>query len=189
MKPTEQQLQDIYEEAVSAECAEKRGEEMSSFDLLCKLDDAGGLATFIRTMIDTVRAKQQPELTVFYKSMPESNGKENWTAILHRKGEGIQDGMTIDRSEYPERVLYAADRVRYLIGEKAERPHILDYDADKRSDYVYPQLLAHALTAPEGWKLVPEEPTEQMIRAQYLKVSPTAVYKAMISAAPKPNKQ
>lgn len=139
MKPTEQQLQDIYEEAVSAECAEKRGEEMSSFDLLCKLDEAGGLATFIRTMIDTVRAKQQPELTVFYKSMPESNGKENWTAILHRKGEGIQDGMTIDRSEYPERVLYAADRVRYLIGEKADRPYILDYDADKRSDYVAPQ--------------------------------------------------
>ena len=80
-----------------------------------------------------------PELTVFYKSMPESNGKENWTAILHRKGEGIQDGITIDRSEYPGRVLYAADRVRYLIGEKPDRPYILDYDGDKHSGYVWPR--------------------------------------------------
>ena len=76
-------------------------------------------------------------LTVWYGSMPESNGKENWTAILHRKGEGKLDGITIDRSEYPERVLYAADRARYLIGEKQDRPHILSYDSDKRSNYIY----------------------------------------------------
>ncbi|HGH4641086.1 TPA: hypothetical protein ACJIWV_002879 [Enterobacter asburiae] len=79
----------------------------------------------------------KPELTVWYGSMPESNGKANWTAILHRKGEGrCMDGFTIDRSEYPGRVLYAADRVRYLIGEKSERPSILDYDADAHSGYV-----------------------------------------------------
>ncbi len=81
----------------------------------------------------------KPELTVWYGSMPESNGKSNWTAILHRKGEGIQDGMTIDRSEYPDRVLYAANRVRYLIGEQEDRPHILDYNADKHSGYVWPR--------------------------------------------------
>ncbi|MDF7702404.1 DUF551 domain-containing protein, partial [Enterobacter hormaechei] len=82
-------------------------------------------------------ADEKPELTVWYGSMPESNGKANWTAILHRKGEGrCMDGFTIDRSEYPGRVLYAADRVRYLIGEKSERPSILDYDADAHSGYV-----------------------------------------------------
>ncbi len=82
-------------------------------------------------------ADGKPELTVWYGSMPESNGKANWTAILHRKGEGrCMDGFTIDRSEYPGRVLYAADRVRYLIGEKSERPSILDYDADAHSGYV-----------------------------------------------------
>ena len=80
-------------------------------------------------------ADGKPELTVWYGSMPESNGKTNWTAILHRKGEGIQDGFTIDRSEYPDRVRYAADRVRYLIGEIAERPYILNYDADEHSGY------------------------------------------------------
>lgn len=83
---------------------------------------------------------QRPELTVWYGSMPESNGKTNWTAILHRKGEGrCFDGFTIDCSEYPGRVLYAADRVRYLIGEKAERPHILDYDGEEHSGYVWPR--------------------------------------------------
>lgn len=58
MKATEQQLQDIYEKAVSAECAEKQGVEMSSFDLLCALDEAGGVAHFIRSMIETVRAQK-----------------------------------------------------------------------------------------------------------------------------------
>ncbi|WP_240740647.1 hypothetical protein [Lelliottia amnigena] len=83
-------------------------------------------------------ADGKPELTVSYGPMPESNGKTNWTAILHRKGEGMLDGITIDRSEYPGRVLYAADRARYLIGEKPDRPFILDYDADKHSGYVAP---------------------------------------------------
>lgn len=78
------------------------------------------------------------QLTVWYGSMPESNGKENWTAILHRKGGSKADGITLDRSEYPGRVLYTADRARYLTGEKEDRPYILNYDADKRSDYVYP---------------------------------------------------
>lgn len=94
-------------------------------------------------------ADEKPELTVWYGSMPESNGKANWTAILHRKGEGpCMDGFTIDRSEYPGRVLYAADRVRYLIGEKSERPSILDYDADAHSGYVKP---GNSPVIPDGW--------------------------------------
>ncbi|MFZ5334788.1 hypothetical protein ACOY9E_21185 [Enterobacter asburiae] len=103
----------------------------------------------------------KPELTVWYGSMPESNGKANWTAILHRKGESrCMDGFTIDRSEYPGRVLYAADRVRYLIGEKSERPSILDYDADAHSGYVKP---GNSPVIPDGWVMVPVEPTEDMI--------------------------
>lgn len=48
-------------------------------------------------------ADGKPELTVWYGAMPESNGKANWTAILHRKGEGrCMNGFTIDRSEYPK---------------------------------------------------------------------------------------
>ena len=94
-------------------------------------------------------ADGKPELTVWYGAMPESNGKANWTAILHRKGEGrCMNGFTIDRSEYPGRVLYAADRVRYLIGEKSERPSILDYDADAHSGYM---KTGNSPVIPDGW--------------------------------------
>ena len=94
-------------------------------------------------------ANGKPELTVWYGAMPESNGKANWTAILHRKGEGrCMNGFTIDRSEYPGRVLYAADRVRYLIGEKSERPSILDYDADAHSGYM---KTGNSPVIPDGW--------------------------------------
>lgn len=98
-------------------------------------------------------ADGKPELTVWYGAMPESNGKANWTAILHRKGEGrCMNGFTIDRSEYPGRVLYAADRVRYLIGEKSERPSILDYDADAHSGYM---KTGNSPVIPDGYCIMP----------------------------------
>lgn len=83
-------------------------------------------------------ADVQPALTVWYGSMPESNGKSNFMALLKRKGAGLFDTnyMTIAMSEYPERVRYEADCVRYLIGELKEEPSILDYDTDKHSGYV-----------------------------------------------------
>jgi len=79
-------------------------------------------------------------MEVWYGSMPESNGRSNFTAILRRKGASMfdTDGFTIARSEYPERVRYDADCVRYLIGEIDKKPFILDYDGDKHSGYVAP---------------------------------------------------
>jgi hypothetical protein len=78
-----------------------------------------------------------PALSVRYLSMPENNGRENWTAILCADGkDDMTDGYCFARSEYPDRVRYDADRMRYLIGETDKRPCILDYDADKCSDYV-----------------------------------------------------
>jgi hypothetical protein len=73
----------------------------------------------------------QPTLAVWYGKMPESNGRNNWTAILHR-GQ-MHEGFTIARSEYPGRVRYEADCVRFLIGELAKEPSILDYDGDERT--------------------------------------------------------
>lgn len=96
---------------------------------------------------------QQPELTVWEGAMPESNGKSNFTAVLMRKGaglfDGISGGMTIARSEYPDRVRYEADCVRWLIGELKEQPCILDYDADKHSGYAAP--IVQAEQQPIGW--------------------------------------
>ena len=81
----------------------------------------------------------QPALTVWEGAMPESNGKSNFTAVLMRKGaelfDGISGGLTIARSEYPDRVRYEADCVRWLIGELKDEPCITGYDADKHSGY------------------------------------------------------
>ncbi len=141
-------------------------------------------------------ADRKPELTVWYGSMPESNGKDNWTAILHRKGEGrCMDGFTIDRSEYPGRVLYAADRVRYLIGEKSERPSILDYDADEHSGYVRP---GNSPVIPDGLNIRAVAALREAVRNQWLKSDELAdkiywksmhdianeIVSAMLSAAP-----
>jgi hypothetical protein len=83
-------------------------------------------------------ADGKPELTVWYGSMPETNGKTNWTAMLHRKGQHPWEGITIERSEHPDRVRYKSDRMRHLIGELSEEPDILEYDADAHSGYVKP---------------------------------------------------
>jgi len=91
-----------------------------------------------------------PELTVWYGSMPESNGKSNFTATLKRKDHAsfggvltsLTNGYCFSRSEYPERVRYEADCMRFLIGEIEKKPHILDYDADKHSGYVAPAVQA-----------------------------------------------
>lgn len=81
-------------------------------------------------------AASSPKLAVWYGSMPESNGRENWTAILH-SGD-VTKGITIDRSEYRERVKYEAERMRWLIGDRPTEPDILAYDPDIHSGYVEP---------------------------------------------------
>ena len=98
-----------------------------------------------------------PELTVWYGKMPESNGRENWTAELRRVHpiDKWDRGFCFARSEYPGRVLYEADRVRWIIGERAERPDILAYDADAHSGYVEPA--SPARTPMGGWPEVTDQ--------------------------------
>lgn len=90
--------------------------------------------------------RPQPALTVWYGSMPESNGRENWTAILGRKDapdfDLHIDGFCFHRSEYPDRARYEADEMRWIIGELAERPDILAYDETKHSGYAAPKALS-----------------------------------------------
>lgn len=90
-----------------------------------------------------------PELTVFYGAMPESNGKSNFTATLMRKGASLFDTnqYTFSQSEYPDRVRYDADSMRYLIGELEVAPDLHDYDGDKHSSYVEPQPAAAPVAA------------------------------------------
>lgn len=134
-----------------------------------------------------LKAGNSPALTVWYGDMPETNGKTNWTAILHRKGECLSTGITIDRSEYPDRVRYEADRMRCLIGDLEYEPDILEYDSDAHSGYVPPTAApGNSPAIPDGYVMVPKEPTEEMLQASYREASvysPTA-YRAMIAAAP-----
>lgn len=131
-------------------------------------------------------ADGKPELTAWYGPMPESIGKTNWTAMLHRKGQHPWEGITIDCSEYPDRTLYEADRMRYLIGELAEDPDILAYDADKHSGYVTPgKADGNSPAIPDGWVIVPVEPTDAMVEAMYKhQLSMRGALKAAIAAAP-----
>ncbi|MCZ9611517.1 hypothetical protein K9J44_26085 [Enterobacter hormaechei] len=102
--------------------------------------------------------------------------------MLHRKAPSPVEGITIDRSEYPERVRYEADRMRHLIGELTDEPDILAYDADAHSGYAEPvsqrdelpydpQIAAYEKimeqAIPDGYALVPVEPTEDMIVAGF----------------------
>ena len=85
-------------------------------------------------------SQQTPMLTVWNGPMPESNGASNFTATLMRKGASMFDtnSYTFSRSEYPDRVRYEADCMRFLIGELAVEPFILDYDSEKHSGFKPP---------------------------------------------------
>lgn len=107
-------------------------------DLLREQNLRGDLQDGLRELAAQLATPSAPELTVWYGPTPESNGRSNFTAILMRKGGDVADGHTIDRSEYPDRVRYEADRVRYLIGDLPDKPCILDYDAEKHSGYEPP---------------------------------------------------
>lgn len=110
--------------------------------------DAEALAECQRLAALRQTSSEPVALTVWYGSMPESNGKSNWTAMLKRTGgnafSSFADGIIIERSEYPDRVRYEADRMRWLIGERAERPNLLEYDADLHSGHVAPAAPEHA---------------------------------------------
>ena len=89
-------------------------------------------------------AAQQPRLKVCITAFPESNGKQNWTALLVRTdkwGEGLAGncgGISLARGELWNRVAYAAECARFLIGERDTEPFILDFGDD--------------IKTPEEWK-------------------------------------
>ena len=137
--------------------------------------NAGGADINAEELADLIAALSpaslaRPELTVWYGKMPESNGRENWTALLRRVNptDKWDQGFCFARSEYPGRVLYEADRVRWIIGERAERPDILAYDEDAHSGYVEP---ASPARTPMGGEV--EALREALERIAYMRVELT----------------
>lgn len=97
-------------------------------------------ATYMALYAAPVPAVAAPKLQVWFGSLPETNGKTNWTAILHR--DNFYEGITIARSEYKDRVRYEADRMRWMIGELSEEPDILQYAENLHSGYTEPAVAA-----------------------------------------------
>lgn len=64
-------IQELYSVAVSCEIDERSGAYMASFDLLCKADDAVGIAHVVRKLIDMVRANdvELQELRLNYQAL------------------------------------------------------------------------------------------------------------------------
>lgn len=86
---------------------------------------------------NNVETPKKPQLKVWYGSMPESNGKSNWTVLLHpdTSDNPFWDSFTVHQSEYEDRARYDYDTLRYMLGEIDTKPCILDYDADLKSSY------------------------------------------------------
>ncbi len=126
--------------------ASERGEKADEADAMRRMNAHQERVSLIhkalraRSSAPEAREGDQPKLTVWYGEMPESNGRRNWTATIRRVNptDKWDQGFCFARSEYPDRVRYEADRMRWIIGELAERPNILAYDADLHSGYVAP---------------------------------------------------
>ena len=94
---------------------------------------------YVRADLCDPTQDERPRLSVWFGEMPESNGRKNWTASLHRTGDDPHfNGFCFARSEYPDRVKYEADRMRWIIGQSKKRPDILDYDEHLHSGYTAP---------------------------------------------------
>lgn len=83
----------------------------------------------------TKKSVEQPELKVVIYSFAESNGKRNWTAMFKRVApfdmlQGNCGGITIEQSEYWNRVAYMAERARVLLGQRQTEPDIVAYGKD-----------------------------------------------------------
>lgn len=101
---------------------------------------------FAGKMVAEAQSKCHPELFVTIKSYPESNGKRNWTAAIERVERvknmliGTAGGVCVQggRGELWNRVAYAAEHARVLLGLRKSEPDILEYGDDVKT--------------PEEWK-------------------------------------
>lgn len=115
-------------------------------------------ADILRGRIDQLQAQAQPArepqpiLRVRIASFPESNGKRNWTALLTREGKwdglrGNCSGLTLAHGECWNRVAYAAQRARFLLGQRDTEPFILDYGDDIETPEQWQGERTHGITA------------------------------------------
>lgn len=115
-KLTSELIQDIYEEAVSAECFERKNVDSACFDLLCKMDEAGGLSHVVRVLIDMARAPRAEITTGGY----DLNG---WVERLcdEYERQAKLNGFTVDTASSMVRALFLSDITPALRDVATER--------------------------------------------------------------------
>lgn len=137
-------IQELYSVAVSCEIAERSGAYMASFDLLCKADDAVGIAYVVRKLIDMVRANDV-ELQELHRSCLALRGEiEDVQAQLYE----AENRNNADAEELQERRKADSDPV----GEFYEDGPLNWYqisDGDRVPAHRRIPLYRHAQPAPE----------------------------------------
>jgi hypothetical protein len=133
----------------------------------------------------TLRVEVQP--------FKESNGNRWWSVFLAYEGQTVFDWHEVYSDEIEGRALYEADCLRHFLGQ-GPKPDILAYDtAAPQPTQSAPVVKAEPLAAgqvPPGCKLVPVEPTKEMVSAAINSSPdvglpwPSVMYRAMLSAAP-----
>lgn len=226
-------IQELYSVAVSCEIAERSGAYMASFDLLCKADDAVGIAHVVRKLIDMVRANDI-ELQERRKADSEPVGwtDEEELRDVEKDGCGyLFKANPISPNSDPRRVIklyrhaqpalvvldsanelrpcpFCGGKAHQLTIEQDNDPHfggdVITCTACGASSHVefgFKENLKSAWNSratmlqagnypvtPDGWQLVPKEPTQAMNKAgwdamnEYDAINPT--YRAMLAAAP-----
>lgn len=186
MTISSEQVQEIYEAAVHEEAT---GDEDASFDLLCKLDDAGGTGATIRKLIDMVRARDVDLLAV-----REAQSEPVSFDTLADAVKEVTGGIRIEFSKNTDKGHHAVP--------------FMNFNSLSRIAQMF-RAAPPAPAVPEGYKLVPVEPTENMVidgfeseafealadAVQDEKGWPyscresaecvTGIFKAMLAAAPK----
>lgn len=125
---------------------------------------------------------QAVPLTVKVADMRESNGRVTWSVFLAKSpDDALWDCHQVYSDSIEGRARYEAAVLNHFLGN-GPAPNILAFDTDAPA----PQAV------PEGWKLVPIEPTDAMVVAA-LEGSDTPTeycieqcYRAMLAAAPSP---
>lgn len=199
---TTEQLQDIYEAAVREEATgnpDESGEE--AFDLLYLLDSTGGTGATIRKLIDLVRAANR-------EAQPVGEEEINAALRLHRlKVEGHSQLSDAFRAgfKYARRTAPPAPAVpdfkklaRELVESLVDCGGAEDSSIKQYLKWTEKTCRAAMLAQPvsQGYKLVPVEPTEEMIAAamncddvefnsdETFCVNFDNIYHAMLAAAP-----
>lgn len=188
---TTEAMQEIYEAAVHSEAS---GSQEAEFELLCKLEDVGGTNATIRKLIDMVRAANREAQPVAYlkKSIIDSErfDSSDPEIILHpNTPEGWHSEYQAVFTAPPAPAVPGAAKVGEMPFLGSSEPVYVKGWNDCRA-----AMLAQPVS--QGYKLVPVEPTEEMIAAamncddvefnsdETFCVNFDNIYRAMLAAAP-----